>query len=110
MNDNTNRAAEAAQPASSVKSWQERCSWQSNEPATKLMVEAMKAEIAELREVIKARIDVDRNEFWDGVNAKYPNAELCDYTDSWARQNEKRNAMWQGIALACHVFSRRVSA
>jgi hypothetical protein len=33
-------------------SWQERCNWQSDEPATKLMVEAMQAEIAELRAVL----------------------------------------------------------
>lgn len=38
-----------------VRSWQERCDWQSSEPATKLMVEAMKAEIAELRTVLAAR-------------------------------------------------------
>lgn len=36
----------------SLLPWQERCNWRSGEPATKLMVEAMQAEIAELRTVL----------------------------------------------------------
>jgi hypothetical protein len=32
-----------------IKPWQERCDWTSDQQATKLMVEAMKAEIADLR-------------------------------------------------------------
>lgn len=39
----------AQQEQPPIKTWQERCDWTSGEPATKLMVEAMKAEIAELR-------------------------------------------------------------
>lgn len=54
-----NRAALAAPaPAQAagvdIPTWQQRCDWQSSEPATKLMVEAMKAEIAELRAALAA--------------------------------------------------------
>lgn len=41
--------------AEGVQSWQQRCNWMSDEPATKLMVEAMKAEIAELRAALSRR-------------------------------------------------------
>jgi len=47
-----NRRAAAAPDASGlprVKTWQERCDWWSDRSSTKLMVEAMKGEIADLR-------------------------------------------------------------
>lgn len=39
---------------SAVKTWQERCDWQSDQPATTLMVDAMKAEISDLRAALDA--------------------------------------------------------
>ena len=35
-----------------IKTWQERCEWDSAEPAVWLMVQAMKEEIAELRSLL----------------------------------------------------------
>lgn len=45
----------ARQPAPvAIKTWQERTNWQSDEPASKLIFEAAKAEIAELRAALAA--------------------------------------------------------
>lgn len=39
-----------------IKKWQERCDWLSDRPAPALIVEAMKAEIADLRAALAAAL------------------------------------------------------
>lgn len=54
-----------------IKTWQERCDWWSERSSTKLMVEAMKAEIAELRAALSANA-ADRE-------AKEPPMQQCGW-------------------------------
>lgn len=44
-----------------VKTWQERCDWTSGDPAVMLMVQAMKAEITELRAALASGFREGRN-------------------------------------------------
>ena len=77
-----------AQPASAaqgVKTWQERCDWVSDEPATKLMVEAMKAEIADLRAQLAAATE---NLQTAVQQAWIANAELSKLRAQIARQSQ----------------------
>lgn len=49
MTVDTEKIKALALAASDIEPWQVRCDWASNEPATRLMVAAMKAENADLR-------------------------------------------------------------
>lgn len=102
-----------ATTAPKVATWQERCEWNSEEPAVWLMHHAMKAEIAELRLVLAAREPApapvareldDRPVYMErcGENSDYWKVITKEEHDSWIEDgfSDKVRAFYSRQATA----------
>lgn len=86
-----------------IQTWQQRCNWMSDEPATKLMVEAMKAEIADLRAALSTPPAVPPVK--DLSATKEWSAELQARLIEMAKEADEaeRNIMGEAACLLKHL-------
>ena len=81
--------------SANIKTWQERVDWLSDRPAPALMVEAMKAEIADLRAALAAKSVPDG---WQPIETAPKDGYMLVHEDGAIRALMRVNGEWKQTA------------